>query len=67
MYVDLKYKLDEAGIKIMAGCATNHIISEVKDAVSEAFREIVVTIDHCEDTGIVKLIAVNNRSICQCD
>lgn len=66
MLYDLKYKLDEEGIKIMAGCATSHLIDEVNKAVSEAFREIVVTIDHDEDFGLCKIVAVNHYNLCGC-
>ncbi len=65
-YVDLRYKLDEKGIELMRGCAGNHLIDEIKHAVTEAFREIVVTLDHNEDTGICRIVAVNNHNLCGC-
>lgn len=63
MLVDLKYKLDEPGIEIMLGCGAKHLINEIKDAVGNAFREITVTIDHDNDWGICKIVAVNNRQV----
>lgn len=63
MLHELRYKLEESGIEVMEGCSTNHLIQEIKQAVSEAFREITVTIDHSPEWGICRIIAVNGREI----
>lgn len=63
MLYDLRYKLDQEGIKIMAGCAVNHIIQEIHDAVQEAYREITITVDHDPDWGFTKIVAVNNHEL----
>lgn len=64
--IDLKYKLDEAGIEIMMGCSASHLISEIKEAVAHAYREVTISIDHDEDTGICRIVAVNNHNLCGC-
>jgi formyltetrahydrofolate synthetase len=66
MMHELKYKLDEEGIKIMLGCSSEHLIQEISDAIKTAYREISVTIDHDPDFGICRIVAVNNHSLCGC-
>ena len=57
----LKYKLDDEGIKIVAGCAAKQIVQEIHDAVAVAFREINVTLEVDDDWGICRIIACNGE------
>ncbi len=61
--IDLNYKLDQKGIDVMLGCAANHYIKEHQEAISDAFREITVSIEHDSEFGICRLVAVNNRPL----
>lgn len=63
--ITFKYKLDEEGIAIMAGCATR-FSEEIKEAVTHAFEEILVTIEHDEDFGTFRIVAVNHHNLCGC-
>ena len=59
----VKYKLDEAGIAVMLGCAASSIISEQGEAIAEAFREVDITIDIDDDWGICKITHINGREV----
>lgn len=63
---DLRYKLSEDGIKIMAGCAATQFIDEIREATKHAFEEITITIDYDPDFGICRIVGVNNLPVCDC-
>ena len=61
--ITLKYNIAEEGLETLDGCASNQLISELKDATKQAFNKIEVSFEYDENFGTLNLIAVNNRML----
>lgn len=66
MIIDIEYKINEEGLKILDGCAASAFIKEHKDMLRAAFDTVKVSFEYDENFNTLNIVGINNHNLCGC-